>query len=108
MSWRRAITGSLSRHATVIAVVVVLATLLGALAFGSRGLLHLWSLEEEEHRVRERITRLLEENDGLRTRLETIRHDQRALERLAREELGLVRPNEIIYRFPAKTTGPPR
>jgi len=35
----------------------------------------------------------------LRDRIYRLRHDDLYLEKIAREELGLVRPGEIIYRF---------
>ena len=105
---RRTPPGLLARHGGTLMAVAIVGTLLGALVFGSRGLLHLVALRGEEHRVVERITRLLEENDRLRTLLGAIRRDDPTLERLAREDLGLVRPGEVIYRVPARTTDPPR
>ncbi|HEX6175237.1 MAG TPA: septum formation initiator family protein, partial [Candidatus Binatia bacterium] len=39
-------------------------------------------------------------NEVLRQRVSRIRNDDHYLEKLAREELNLVRPGEVIYRFP--------
>ena len=41
------------------------------------------------------------ENEALRERIYRLRHDDLYLEKIAREDLGLVRPEEIIYRFPS-------
>lgn len=42
---------------------------------------------------------LQKENEKLRERIHRLRHDNLYLEKTAREELGLVRPGEIVYRF---------
>lgn len=39
------------------------------------------------------------ENEAFRERIYRLRHDDLYLEKIAREDLGLVRPGEIIYRF---------
>ena len=67
--------------------------------FGERGALHLWRLWGEKARLEERNFVLHKENESLRERIDRIRHDDGYLEKIAREELGLVRPGEIIYRF---------
>jgi cell division protein FtsB len=67
--------------------------------FGERGGLHLWRLWQEKKRLEEKNFRLQMENEILRERVYRLRHDDRYLERIVREELNLVRPGEIIYRF---------
>ena len=51
--------------------------------------------------LEERNFLLQRENEALRERIYRIRNDDRYLEKIAREELGLVRPGEIVYRFPS-------
>ncbi len=68
-------------------------------AFGERGVFHLWRLWGEKKQLEERNFLLQKENAALRERAYRIRQDDLYLEKLAREELGLVRPGEIIYRF---------
>jgi len=65
-----------------------------------RGAIHLWRLRGEKSRIDEQNYRLQKENEALRQRVSRIRDDNHYLEKLAREELNLVRPDEIIYRFP--------
>jgi cell division protein FtsB len=67
---------------------------------GERGAIHLWRLRGEKNRIDEQNYRLQKENEVLRQRILRIRHDNRYLEKLAREELNMARPGEVIYRFP--------
>jgi cell division protein FtsB len=66
---------------------------------GERGALHLWRLRGEKKHLDEQNYRLQKENELLRQRLARLRNDDHYLEKLAREELNLVRPGEVIYRF---------
>jgi len=67
--------------------------------FGERGLLHLWRLRGEQGKLDDSNFLLQKENEVLRERIHRLRHDDLYLEKIAREDLGLVRPGEIIYRF---------
>jgi len=69
--------------------------------FGERGLLHLWRLWGERRALSETNFLLQKENELLRERIYRLRHDDLYLEKIAREDLGLVRPGEIVYRFPS-------
>ena len=67
---------------------------------GERGALHLWRLRGEKTQLDEQNYRLQTENRTLRQRIARIRNDNQYLEKLAREELNLVRPGDVVYRFP--------
>lgn len=86
---------------------VLLAALLGSCIFGSGGLLDLRRLQAERAALGEEAFRLLGKNDDLRQRILRLRRSDRVLERLARQELGLVREGEIIYRFRPRAEKPP-
>ena len=68
--------------------------------FGERGAIHLWRLRGEKITLDEKNFRLQKENAALRLRISRLRTDDLYLEQVAREELNLVRPGEVIYRFP--------
>ncbi|HUK40125.1 MAG TPA: septum formation initiator family protein [Candidatus Acidoferrales bacterium] len=68
---------------------------------GDWGVIHLWRLGGEQAKLDEQNYRLQKENDALRQRISRLRNDDSYLEKLAREELNLVRPGEVIYRFPS-------
>jgi cell division protein FtsB len=88
----------LRRPASAIAALL-LAALLGSSLLGSGGLVHLRRLRAERAALGEDAFRLLAKNDALRQKILHLRRSDRALERLARQELGLVRDGEIVYRF---------
>lgn len=67
---------------------------------GERGALHLWRLHGEKNNLDEQNYRLQRENEALRQRIWRFRNDNNYLEKLAREELNLVRPGEVVYRVP--------
>lgn len=67
---------------------------------GERGALHLWRLRGEKHQLDEQNYRFHKANEEMRQRIARIRNDDHYLEKLAREELNLVRPGEVVYRFP--------
>jgi cell division protein FtsB len=73
---------------------------------GERGALHLWRLRGEKNRLDEQNFRIQKENEVLRERVYRLRNDNAFLEKLAREELNLVRPGEVVYRFPNRETRP--
>lgn len=87
---QRWITYGLSALLIVLSLFAVL---------GERGLFHLWRLREEKREMEEKNYLLQKENEKLRERIHRLRHDNLYLEKTAREELGLVRPGEIVYRF---------
>ena len=47
----------------------------------------------------EEILALREQNDALRREIKGLKEDSFFIEKVAREELNLVRPNEVVYYF---------
>lgn len=67
--------------------------------FGERGLLRIYEMKREKESIDRSISELNTENQKLRLSIEALRNDPHHLERIARKELGLVRPNEVVYQF---------
>jgi cell division protein FtsB len=57
------------------------------------------ALRDELGRVDEKNARLEREIKELQTEIQQLRDDPRALERLARDELGMVRDGEVVFQF---------
>ena len=69
------------------------------LGFGERGLVHLIQMEKERTSQVERIGRLERENKELLEEIQRIRTDQEYIESMGRRELGLIKDEEVLYRF---------
>jgi cell division protein FtsB len=80
-------------------VIAIAALLLGAL-FGDRGYLHLLDKQDETHRLAREIDRLDEENARLSGDIHALKTEPAAIERIAREELGLARSGETMFLIP--------
>ena len=67
--------------------------------FGSRGLIQIYRMKEEKNRIQMNNGRLQEENRKLAEQIQKLKHNKEEVERVAREELGLVKRGEIVYQF---------
>ena len=87
-------------------VGAVLAVVLGTAVFGENGILHLRRLRAEVEALHRDVQALEVENERLTRAIGELRTDPAAVERIAREELGLVRPGERVLRFPRSSPPP--
>lgn len=88
----------------VLPISILVVALVGApvLIFSPEGLPRLRGLERELASVDEENKRLEREIDELRGRVERLRDDPTAVERIARDDLGLVRQSEVVFQFPPR------
>ena len=70
------------------------------------GLARFLALQGELSALRQQNGQLRQENRRLYGELERLRSDDGAVERVAREELGLVRPGEIVFRVAERAAAP--
>jgi len=80
-------------------LLITTAVVLVSALFGRQGARHLGRLGTERQQVAEATFALLRGNAQLRDEIDRLRHDERLLEQLARRQLGLVRPGELVFRF---------
>jgi cell division protein FtsB len=73
---------------------------------GDKSLLHLQRMEGEKERWVRANDRLAEENRVLREEIVAAREDPFTVERISREELGLVKENEVVYLFDPREIRP--
>jgi cell division protein FtsB len=81
-------------------VVVLLSVGLGTLPiqiFGERGLPHLRRLQREQRELVARNMMLAREIRQMELEVRRLRDDDVTLERAARDDLGMVRPGELIF-----------
>ena len=85
---------------TYILILSFIAVLLLAwLSFGRRGLIDLYKIQKEKERYFAIMEDLKEKNRLLVNEIRRLREDPEYFESVSRKELGLVKDNEIIYRF---------
>ena len=86
-------------------VLVIAGLLLGAGMFlgGRSGLLEVWERWRELHRAEQRAAELAAETDSLRQVLWLLENDLDYVEKVAREEYGMSRRSERVYRLPPET-----
>jgi len=88
----------------ILPVGVLVLAVIGApvMILSPQGLPRLRGLEKELTDVEEENADLRREIETLRGRVARLRDDPAAVERIARDDLGLVRQSEVVFQFPAK------
>ena len=79
--------------ASLIAVLFFFTT------FGGRGLVQIYHLKKEREKIEYSNARLRAENQKLPAQIERMKHSKEEVEKVAREELGLVKKGEVVYQF---------
>jgi cell division protein FtsB len=86
-------------RAGLILLLGFLGLLLFLSLFGDRGLLQLYEMGRVKAHLERQIEALQQENASLRQEVEAMRRYPSRSEEIARRDLGLVRPGEIVYEF---------
>jgi cell division protein FtsL len=68
--------------------------------FGTHGFLAMRRTQNEIRKVQADLDALREENAALAQEVKDLNSDPRLIEKIARDDLGLARPGEIIIRIP--------
>lgn len=79
--------------------IFLLSLMVAWLGFGERGFVHLYQMERERSSHLEKIRQLEQENMELIEEINRLRTDQEYLEAMGRRELGLIKDEEVLYRF---------
>jgi cell division protein FtsB len=72
------------------------------LSFGRHGLIDLYKMKKEREKCLAILNNLKEKNRILADEIRRLKEDNKYFESVAREQLGMVRDNEIVYRFKNK------
>jgi cell division protein FtsB len=88
----------------VLPIGILLLALVGApvLIFSPEGLPRLRGLERELQSVDDENKNLEREIDELHGRVDRLRDDPRAVEEIARDDMGMVRQSEVVFQFAKK------
>jgi len=83
-------------------LLLTAAVVIMAAVFGKHGLLTYMELNVRYQSMQDETARLKDENARLKTEIEALKSDPEAIERVAREELGMIKPGEVLYRIKKK------
>jgi cell division protein FtsB len=92
-------TGLFQQHARHILGLALLALCVHDI-FGAHGFLAMRRTQQQIRQTRDQIEKLNGENKSLAEQVHALKTDPKAIERVAREQMGLARPGEMIYRLP--------
>ncbi|HWP90732.1 MAG TPA: septum formation initiator family protein [Thermodesulfobacteriota bacterium] len=84
---------------TIIKNILIVALILAVGYMFASEISQLSILRKENERIRIKIDQLEVANKELRKKIEAIKNDERYIEKLAREELGMIKEGEKVYRF---------
>lgn len=87
----------LRQKALVLFSVLALSALVVGSIFGDKGVLQVWEQRRRTAELEQQVEALRTENTRLAAEIDALRSDERAIERLAREQLGLARPGETVF-----------
>ena len=90
------------RQLLYIGVFLVVLVLLWVLIAPKKSALHLLQTQQELETIQAENKRLEEENEVLRKEIDRLKHDPTYLEEKARKEYGLLKKNEMLYKFDKK------
>jgi cell division protein FtsB len=91
----------------VAAVALAIAALALDGIFGSQGLIVTYRLKLQVRQAQQNLQRLNQENQDLAKQDRQLKSDPSAIERVAREQMGLVKPGELVFKAPAKSSSGP-
>jgi cell division protein FtsB len=87
------------QHLTPVALFCIAVMLLFFTVTGNHGVLQLQRINNELEAYDRKNGQLESDIHDVQTRISQLQHDDSALEKIAREELGLARRNETVYIF---------
>ncbi len=100
--WRVSRVFRLVERILPIAILAMAIILAPAMMLAPEGLPRLRSLSKELANVQSENAELRQQIRHLRGRVQHLRDDPAAVERIARDELGLVRTSEVVFQFPRR------
>lgn len=83
----------------LVSGVVILSFLVALAVFGKKGVIQLKDIQQKKAVLQAKVAKLEKENSELKENIGALRSDKREIEKIAREELDLVKPGEVVYQF---------
>ncbi|PYN43819.1 MAG: cell division protein FtsB [Candidatus Rokuibacteriota bacterium] len=84
----------------------MVALALGLAVFGVKESVRAWHMRRDMQTVERDLTTLREQQEQLARTVDRLRNDPLYIEKLAREEMGMVREGETVLKFPSQSSPP--
>lgn len=97
LSFGEQFRGFLKTNATLL-LVAAMALLLISDVFGTHGVLAMRRSQKQAADIQRKIEQLNQQNQQLEAKVKALKTDPEAVERIAREEMGLAKPGEYIFK----------
>ena len=102
MSPRRAADRGLSPQR--LGTVAMVALAVGLAVFGVKESVRAWQMRRDMQTVERDLTTLRAQQEQLARTVDRLRNDPLYIEKLAREEMGMVREGETVLKFPSQSS----
>jgi cell division protein FtsB len=89
------------------AIALILAALFADGIFGPHGFISSYRLKLQVRQAEQKTDQLNRENQGFANQVRQLKSDPSAIERVAREKMGLVKPGELVFKLPPKPATDP-
>lgn len=90
-------SGWATERVLLVFLAILCVVLLGLGIFGNNGIITYRELKRSYVELQSKVSALEEENERLAEEIYLLKNDPSYIERIAREELGMVKPGEVIF-----------
>lgn len=84
---------------TAVRSILIVVLTLGVVYLFAREISEVRFLREENEKIEKKIEQLEIGSKELEVKIKTIKNDKRYIEKIAREELGMIKEGDKVYRF---------
>jgi cell division protein FtsB len=91
---------ALRRRIATVTIAVVACLFFVHVMFGANGMVVYKEKRSEYNDLQKKIAQVRRENEKVTQQIEALQHDQKAIEKEAREQLGYAKPGDIVYVSP--------
>jgi cell division protein FtsB len=87
-----------------LGTIAMVALAVGLAVFGVKESVRAWQMRRDMHAVEREVQALRAKQAELTRTVDRLRNDPLYIEKLAREEMGMVREGETVLKFPSQTS----
>jgi cell division protein FtsB len=87
-----------------LGTIAMVALAVGLAVFGVKESVRAWQMRRDMHAVEREVQTLRAKQDQLTRTVDRLRNDPLYIEKLAREEMGMVREGETVLKFPSQNS----